>query len=473
MVSAPLIAVILTAMVALLTLGNWRYGLLCIIVIGVMQDVLRKLTPEAPPFYIVWSMLAFGFVAAVALGRNALGSLRELWMGDDTLKVAFYLYFLVVIVQCLHSLLRWESPLVPLFGLIFYLGPVVALLVVIGFAKQEIWLNRFIGTYLLIMVPVCLTVYLSLLFKDSVPVLRDVGSFLGNQLVIYDVGTVLYSYPGLLRVGEIAAFHAAVCCAFLSMLMLGKTGWLRGRLWYALLIIALVGAIALTGRRKMLMALCIFWVLQFYFLTALRGGASRQAVVILVLGLVFSVAIGLAGESETSLYLQRGSTVFSGMDERVSTAINLFLSAIDRSSGVGLGAGIAAQGARFAGIDNSLFVGGSSESGIGLLVVELGIPGFIIIVWLLFNLARVVVAKLKAVARIDDHLLLYAVSFAALLLANMATFSVATQLYGDYFVLITLGVVAGMLYSTINRGIRKRALYIAILAQVSARRTSD
>lgn len=471
--SAPLIAVILTAMVALLTLGNWRYGLLCIIVIGVMQDVLRKLTPEAPPFYIVWSMLAFGFVAAVALGRNALGSLRELWMGDDTLKVAFYLYFLVVIVQCLHSLLRWESPLVPLFGLIFYLGPVVALLVVIGFAKQEIWLNRFIGTYLLIMVPVCLTVYLSLLFKDSVPVLRDVGSFLGNQLVIYDVGTVLYSYPGLLRVGEIAAFHAAVCCAFLSMLMLGKTGWLRGRLWYALLIIALVGAIALTGRRKMLMALCIFWVLQFYFLTALRGGASRQAVVILVLGLVFSVAIGLAGESETSLYLQRGSTVFSGMDERVSTAINLFLSAIDRSSGVGLGAGIAAQGARFAGIDNSLFVGGSSESGIGLLVVELGIPGFIIIVWLLFNLARVVVAKLKAVARIDDHLLLYAVSFAALLLANMATFSVATQLYGDYFVLITLGVVAGMLYSTINRGIRKRALYIAILAQVSARRTSD
>ena len=473
MVSAPLIAVILTAMVALLTLGNWRYGLLCIIVIGVMQDVLRKLTPEAPPFYIVWSMLAFGFVAAVALGRNALGSLRELWMGDDTLKVAFYLYFLVVIVQCLHSLLRWESPLVPLFGLIFYLGPVVALLVVIGFAKQEIWLNRFIGTYLLIMVPVCLTVYLSLLFKDSVPVLRDVGSFLGNQLVIYDVGTVLYSYPGLLRVGEIAAFHAAVCCAFLSMLMLGKTGWLRGRLWYALLIIALVGAIALTGRRKMLMALCIFWVLQFYFLTALRGGASRQAVVILVLGLVFSVAIGLAGESETSLYLQRGSTVFSGMDERVSTAINLFLSAIDRSSGVGLGAGIAAQGARFAGIDNSLFVGVSSESGIGLLVVELGIPGFIIIVWLLFNLARVVVAKLKAVARIDDHLLLYAVSFAALLLANMATFSVATQLYGDYFVLITLGVVAGMLYSTINRGIRKRALYIAILAQVSARRTSD
>ena len=110
MVSAPLIAVILTAMVALLTLGNWRYGLLCIIVIGVMQDVLRKLTPEAPPFYIVWSMLAFGFVAAVALGRNALGSLRELWMGDDTLKVAFYLYFLVVIVQCLHSLLLFERP---------------------------------------------------------------------------------------------------------------------------------------------------------------------------------------------------------------------------------------------------------------------------------------------------------------------------------------------------------------------------
>lgn len=468
MTFAPQLALLISALVAVITLSNWRYGLLSIIAIGVLQDVLRKLTPGAPPYYIVWSMAIFGLVAATALGRNALGAIRELWMGDNTLRRAFYLYFFIVVVQCLHSLVRWGSPIVPLFGVIFYLGPVLALLVVIGFAKQELWLNRFIKTYLVIMVPVCLTVYFSLLFKDVVPVLRDVGSFLGNELIIYDVGTILYSYPGLLRVGEIAAFHAAVCCAFLSVLMLEKSGWMSGRFWYAVLIILLVGAIVLTGRRKMLMALCVFWVFQFYFLSVFRRGISRQLIAILLMGLVFAVGIGFFGEGESSLYLQRGSTVFAGLDERLPTAIDLFLSALDRSGGMGLGAGVAAQGARFAGIDNSDLVGGSSESGLGLLVVELGLPGFLIILWLLFNLARVCMSKMKAVAATDDHLLLYTVSLASLLLANMATFAVATQLYGDYFVLITLGIVAGMFYSTITRANKKRALRIALLIRMSA-----
>lgn len=467
MTYAPVLALLISALVVVITMNNWRYGLLSIIAIGVLQDVLRKLTPEVPPYYIVWSMAIFGIVAVIALSRNALGGVRDLWMGDNTLRIAFYLYFFIVSVQCLHSLIRWGSPIVPLFGAIFYLGPVVALLVVIGFARQELWLDRFIKTYLVIMVPVCLTVYLSLLFKDAVPMLRDVGSFLGRELIIYDVGTILYSYPGLLRVGEIAAFHAAVCCAFLSMLLLQKRGWMSGRLWYAMLIILLVGAIILTGRRKMLMALCIFWVLQFYFLSFMRRGMSRQLIAILVTGLVFSIGIGFFGEGETSLYLQRGSTVFAGLNERLPTAFNLFSSAIGRSDGLGLGAGVAAQGARFAGIDNSMLVGGASESGLGLLVVELGLPGFFIVLWLLINLARVCMSKMKAVSEIDDHLLLYTVSFAALLLANMATFAVATQLYGDYFVLITLGVVAGMFYSTINLAMKQRAKRIALLINLS------
>jgi hypothetical protein len=455
--SAPVIAALSTGLVALVTLNNWRYGLLCIIAIGVLQDVLRKLTPGAPAYYTVWSMAIFGLIAAVAIGKNAINPLRVLWLGDKPLRAAFYLYFAIVAIQLLHSLARWGSPIVPVFGAIFYLGPVVALLLVITFARQEIWLERFIKYYLALMVPACLTVYLSLYFKEIIPVLRDVGAFQGRELIIYDVGTILYSSPGLFRVGERAAFHAATCCAFLSILLLEKRGWLGARVWYSALIILLVGAIILTGRRKMLMALAIFWVLQFFLLAVLRRGMSRQATAILVLGLLFAAGIGFVGEGEASLYVQRGSSVFQGLGERVPTAIRLFLSAIDRSGGLGFGAGIAAQGARFAGIENAVLVGGSSESGLGLLMVELGIPGFLMV----FNLARVFLAKLRMVATVDDHLLVYVVSFGALLLANAATFTVATQLYGDYFVLIILGIIAGMFYASIQRAQRKRVLLVA------------
>lgn len=459
MITAPFLAILISVIVLAITMQNWRYGLLAVIPIGVLQDVLRKMTPDAPAYYIVWSSAIFFIVVFVALSRHSFG-IRSIWLGDRQLKGAFYLFFLLVLIQLAHSLFRWGQPAIPLFGAIFYFGPIVALVLMIAFARQTVWIKRFINIYLWTMIPACLSVYLSLLFKDSIPILRDVGSFSGQELIIFDVGAALYSYPGLFRVGEIAAFHAATCVAFLSIFMMKKRQQFLYKLGLGVLILLLVGAIVLTGRRKMLMALSIFWVLQFFLMSVLSKGQSRMAVSVLVMGLLFSVGVGFFGTGESSLYLERGGSVFSSVDERGSTAIMLFESAINRSDGIGLGAGIASQGSRFAGIDNSKYVGGSSEAGIGFLIIELGIPGIIIVGWLGFNIIRVLMIRLKFVAKVDYDLLLYAVSFAALLAANALTFMVATQLYGDYFVLIILGVIAGMLYATIYQAMRIKAALI-------------
>lgn len=450
MIWAPYVAAFVSFMVALVTLWNWRYGFLCIIAVGVLQDVLRKLTPGVPAYYIVWSMALFGVIAVVALWKKQVGRLNQLWLGNQALQTVFILYFVLITLQIVHSLVRWSTPIVPLLGGIFYLAPFLALLIVLAYARDMIWVRRFIYTYLAIMVPVCLTVYLSLWFKDSVPVLRDVGEFIGRQLVIYDVGTVLYSYSGFLRVGEIAAFHAATSAAFLTIFIYESHRGVAYRVACAALIVLLVGAIVLTGRRKMLMALSIFWVLQFYLMTVLRKGTSRQAIVLLILGLPLSVGIGfLGGDGSFSLYLERGGSVFSSVGARAETAIMLFWSALDRSGGLGLGAGVASQGMRYTGVDLTRYVGGASESGIGYIALELGVPGIIVMVLFVIVIARVFWRKLKFVARVDEGLLVYAASFAALLVANMATFITATQLYGDYFVLIVLGIIAGCLYSSI------------------------
>jgi hypothetical protein len=459
MTTAPIIAALVSAIVVLITISNWRYGLISIIAIGVLQDVLRKLTPEVPSYYLVWSVVMFAMVAMVALSRRALEGRETLWMGDERLKGAFYLYFMLVAAHSLHALLRWNTPVVPIFGLLFYFGPIIALVLVLAFARNPIWMKRFVSAYLLIMVPVCLTVYLSPQFKDSIPILREVGSFVGRELIIYDGGTILYSYSGLLRVGEIAAFHAAISAGLLSIVLYQKDSSTFKRAMALLLIILLLGAIFLTGRRKMLMALSIYWVLQFTLLNILRTGFSRGIVVFGVLGLAVTLGVGLvSGEGESSLYLTRGASVFGSVSARVETSVDLFQSALNRSSWLGLGAGVASQGMRYTGVDMFRYVGGSSESGIGLIAVELGLPGILVLAWLALNVARVLWTGLQMIAQVDDTLLIQSVSYLALLLANVATFATATQLYGDYFVLITLGVLAGGLYACVYRASRRQLL---------------
>ena len=442
------ITFILSAMVIAITLSNWRYGLLAIIPIGLLQDVLRKLTPGVPSLYIVWSALLFAVVVLVVMSTCSLDK-RLLWFNDQGLKNAFSLFFFLVLLQAINGLVRWGQPAVPVLGLLFYLGPVAALLTMIIYGRHPIWIHRFIMTYLWVMVPACLTVYLSLWFQSSIPVLREIGEFVGQRLVIYDVGKVLYSYAGLFRVGEIAAFHAATSAAFLIMLIMKKKQALPAQIGMAVLVALLIGAILLTGRRKMLMALSIFLVVQFFLSGFMRRGVSRAVVSFLVLGLTVSMAIGFLGTGQSSPYLQRGKTVFSSVEERVITAVDLLTWAVKRSDGIGLGAGVASQGARYAGVDNFKEVGGASESGIGYLAIELGLPGIAIVSWLIYYLLRTLWSKLRFVARLNDDLFLYASSFVSLLVANLATFSVATQLYGDFFVLIILGMIAGMLYATI------------------------
>jgi hypothetical protein len=142
----------------------------------------------------------------------------------------------------------------------------------------------------------------------------------------------------------------------------------------------------------------------------------------------------------------------------VETSVDLFQSALNRSSWLGLGAGVASQGMRYTGVDMFRYVGGSSESGIGLIAVELGLPGILVLAWLALNVARVLWTGLQMIAQVDDTLLIQSVSYLALLLANVATFATATQLYGDYFVLITLGVLAGGLYACVYRASRRQLL---------------
>jgi hypothetical protein len=89
-------------------------------------------------------------------------------------------------------------------------------------------------------------------------------------------------------------------------------------------------------------------------------------------------------------------------------------------------------------------VGGSAEAGAGKLYVELGLAGFVAIIWLVLNLWRHfkrLLSKISASVLRDTTI--YAGLLAAIL-ANAVTFFAATQLFGDMFVMLMLGLLVGM-----------------------------
>ena len=113
----------------------------------------------------------------------------------------------------------------------------------------------------------------------------------------------------------------------------------------------------------------------------------------------------------------------------------------------GGGLGIASQGAHF--FQSNSIAGGSGEGGFGKVMVELGLPGLLILIWLAFSIIRYILRCLNLASQhfVDSKLLVLVLGVFAFLIVNAMTFSVATQLYGDFFVLILLGLVSGFVFS--------------------------
>ena len=113
----------------------------------------------------------------------------------------------------------------------------------------------------------------------------------------------------------------------------------------------------------------------------------------------------------------------------------------------GGGLGIASQGSYLFNVSN--IAGGSGEGGLGKIMVELGLPGLVCIIWLVWSVTGFVNSGLKLASQpfVDRSVLPLMVSLVVFLGVNALTFSVATQVYGDIFILILLGLFGGFIFA--------------------------
>lgn len=423
-----------------------------IVLIGFLQDPARKLMAGEP----IYMTVAVGVVVACIALRQMFSTQNSFtdpfarWSGN--IPAPLVVYLLLILIQGVHSLVRYGSPFVTTLGAIFYVAPLLA--IIIGYS--QFYRFEIVRGFMVIFSVLALVAAVSVLLAFSgfqSPLLNEVG----GGLIIYDQGTILKAHSGVMRSSEIAGWHMGACVCFLIILTADKAS-LASILLASVLIVLLISSIILTGRRKMILQIVVFSTIYIPLLRFYQGALSMRfmLVVMTAIGIlsmfIYTFVPSLAG-GDYELYLARGTSVFGDAGERFSTlGIGSIAWAYNLHGFLGGGLGVATQGSQHF-IEG--FVGGAGEGGLGKLVSELGIIALLIVPWLAYAFAVHLHRCLQLVSTTMPGKLGFSVGVLAFLVANIPTFIVASQVYGDVFVLLILGLLAGALFALPKQVIAK------------------
>ena len=436
------LATVALLVVLLVALYDWRRGLLLAIAVGFLQDPVRKLLPGEPVIAVIAVAVVFVTALAGLYLRGEKLHVEPLLRLYPRLRLPVALFFALVLLQTAVTVVRSRSAVLAGLGLLAYFGPLVALGLGQQFCRDYRDLRRWLGLYLLLAVAVGASVLLQ--FAGYRPA---VFGSIGAELV-YGVGVAVRTLCGLMRSSEIAAWHlGAGTCLVLTLVVSARS--LTGRIAGTVVVGGLVVGIMLTGRRKMLAELVLFALLFGVLVTQYRRGGSRllQGVAGGALSLVLGVQLFTSPDQFDRLgpYLVRSLSVLADSTERLGAmTIGQFQWVLAQNGPWGAGAGTGAQGSQYFG-GGSAIVGYAAEGGLGRVLAELGVPGLVVVVWLTAAFARTLVDLARWARRLPPEQALPLYGLIAFLPANAAVFLTAHQVYGDPFVLLTLGWMAGAL----------------------------
>jgi hypothetical protein len=467
------LAFLLLAVPVIWALAEWRLALLLCLATAILQDPLRKLTPDQPVLFVTFVGVVFGAACLGAWARGNRLTLKSAIGRDRSLGLALSILLLLVIVQAFNSYLRSDNLLIPLMGLATYLLPIpaIALAYQLVFRQGEFRINQFMKWYI-----VCITLVLTTIYLEfsgyKWPILGQVGA----KFIVFDqTGVILHASSGILRASEIAAWHAATAACFVLLVaFLRRTTGTR-LLTCVIFAALLLGLGILTSRRKIVIELAVF-VGTYFILWALMEKKVGKLAIITVTGAALVGYAWLASElketvpqqdldaSSYSIYVERSQAVFYDVPSRfVELGIAPVMWAYEGFGLFGAGLGMGTQGTQHFVAEAGAGAAAAAEGGLGKITVELGIPGLFVMGWLAIVLLRHVWQIMRAASRHSLRMGRLSFGLFSFLVANLAAFSVATQAYSDFFILLILSWTLAFLLAVpvlVEREVRARQLAI-------------
>lgn len=438
-----------------LCISDWRSGMFICVVVGFLADTLRKITPDQPVYFVV---VVGVFALAVAIGfvgQHGLVRFTDIRILRGSLRIPLTLLMLWLAIEAVMSYGYYGNIILVGIGLISYLAPIPGFLVAYYFGLRIPNAVQFVKFYALLSSLMVSGIFLSFLGFDST-LLDEVGT----GVLIHVPGGILESYPGFLRSTEGAAWHAAAASSLI--IVLAVSGFVRWpKVVTAVLVVLLISAGLMTGRRKMLMEILIF--LSIYgalllFFTRKAGKmmliGATTAILLSIVGVSTMTDVSFQGGQRFTTYVERGATVFGEVDERFAKlGLGSVGWALARYGFLGGGVGIASQGGQHFGGGSSRF-GSAGEGGLGKIVAELGVPGLVLIVWTVCSILLYLRRLVVEVARLNNPVVPFFLGLIAFLAANVPLFIVATQIFGDPFVLLILGWMFGFMAAASDVALR-------------------
>lgn len=430
------IALIAAASTAALT--DWRRGWLFAVLIGVLQDPVRKLTPGMP-VYLTFSILGVYIAILVGAQRQLALSARDFTRRFGLLWTAFGVVALCLALAFINGVMTFGIGLwrVPMLSLFTYLAPLPAILLGYAYLDREERLDRFLAFYAILTSVALIGASLEY-FRIDFPALgmvQQVGDYIRHL-----PGIQIRMISGFYRAPDIMGWHAATLASIgIAMMVKEEIGrravpWMFAAAWgfYNCMI---------SGRRKAVYYVAVFSAVFVW--RYVRRLNMRQTIAVVLSGvLVFLVIHKISTDEESNVYA-RGAV--ASQEEFAQRFEGGTFETIRQSGFMGVGLGSATQGVQHL-ISASQRIGWQ-EGGLGKLTIELGVPGL-----LAATLFGLIAANLAMrISSVPDHPATSQVSRVTLLslvAANVGNFTASAQAYSDPVLALMTCFFVGALFAT-------------------------
>ncbi len=426
---------------------NWRWGIAAAILMGLIQDPLRKMVPGVPGYLAMASAPVWlSAMAAAALSgelrvRHFLRAFPRLarWC----LIFAVYLS-IPAAISATRGANTWQ---ITLLGAFVYSATYFALIAGWRFANHRIPTTRLLAFYALCAAALLVGGPLEYWgWTERIPALGT--EMLGNIWVTYRTGEAVFMLAGFFRGPDVMGWHATLLFMVAVMLAIRARGWRRG-LWIALAVWGLI-CLWLCGRRKMLSMIPVFagcYLLLIFRFRGIRRLALAVSLTLLIAGMGwYGIARLYPDSAVETFYL---TTFDEYGDQLWQHSYATVQGTLGQAGFWGYGLGMSQQGIHHIQADKPNVW---QESGPGKMLAELGAPGALLFLTIGVVLLR---TAYQVIRRSADRTAFYLhAGLFAILIANVSAALVSAQIYGDPFIAILLAFLAGLLLGGARNPVR-------------------
>lgn len=417
---------------------DWRRAWLAIIICGVVQDPVRKLTPGQPVAVSFLVVILFGVILFSAR-RDLLVSAKEFATRFPRLYVTMLTFLLLLFAAGLNGLVtygfaKWKVPLV---SFITYVAPLTAIVLGYAWLQREEMMYRFLRVYALLTSAAMAGSLLEYLRIDSR--LLGMVSFAGDY-IRHLPGIQIRMLSGFYRSPDIMALHAATLTC-IGVLMTLRAGMRKEVLfWYGVAGLGFLTCI-LAGRRKAIYFIGVFCVVLLWRYA--RRITASQAFAIIGIALILGAVLNnIASNEGTSVYARGAVATNLEIAQRLEGGT---LGTFQQFGLLGAGLGTATQGVRhLLGTDVNV---GWQEGGLAKLAIEVGLPGILAILALGWIVIRLWL-RLTSIADVEGSSQYLRVSLFGFVVAHAASFMASAQAYSDAVLALIAGFFVGCLFAT-------------------------